>query len=303
MDKTNQVIGVFILGLLIVGLIGHLEMVQERSQIEAKRERTTELTQEREGLVKQIDTQSSKEAAVHGWLTALTQKIEPAEAEMSRLDAERERLENEEATLRARLRQAESSQGQALLAQSRQQDRLERLRRQIMEDFGLVEMEPTEGLVEQPPLPLGELVSTLPVVEVLPEGLEEEIHQIKAQIRRMGLVNPDAPQDYAETLDRYTFLTSQATDLEEAARSLREVIAELDEVMRTEFGSTFKAVAARFKENFTRVNFALSAKWQRNISNHTFLGDLPPPDDVSCSKESGQEAVCRWAIWLICANN
>jgi chromosome segregation protein len=97
------------------------------------------------------------------------------------------------------------------------------------------------------------MVSTVPVVEQVPEGLEEEIHQIKAQLRRMGSVNLNAPDEYAEVLDRYSFLTTQASDLDEAAHSLREVIAELDLIMRREFDRTFQAVATRFKENFTQL--------------------------------------------------
>jgi chromosome segregation protein len=147
---------------------------------------------------------------------------------------------------------------------------MDRLRQQIMDDFGLVEMVPTEGLAEQPPLPLGELVSALPAVESLPEGLEEEVHQIKAQLRRMGSVNPNAPDEYAEVMDRYSFLVGQTADLEEAASSLRQIISELDDVMRAEFQATFQQVAARFKDNFTQLFGGGSA--------HLVLTD---PDDIS----------------------
>jgi len=261
-----------------------LEALREQAdqlqvQVQAKRDRIAALEQERASLLEQIQAQTSKEAVVQGWLAGLSEKIEPAEAEVARLDAERERLEREEATLRAKLREAESSHAQAVLAQSRQEDRLERLRRQIVDDFGLVAMEPTQGMAEQPPLPLGEMVSALPPVDTLPEGLEEEIHQIKAQIRRMGLVNPNAPEEYAEVLDRYTFLTTQATDLEEAARSLREVIAELDEVMRREFLTTFEEVAARFQANFSELFGGGSARLV-----------LSDPEDVS---STGVDIVAR----------
>jgi chromosome segregation protein len=252
---------------------------QVESQIEAKRERLVALEEERASLVEQIAGQASREAAVQGWLGGLAQRIEPAEAEIARLEADRQGLEEGEATLRARLRQAESSHAQAVLAQSRQEDRLGRLRQQIVDDFGLVDMEPTQGLPEQPPLPLGELVSSLPAVETLPEGLEAEIHQLKAQMRRMGSVNPGAPEEYAETLDRYTFLTEQAADLEEAAGSLRKVISELDEVMQSEFQATFKAVAERFRQNFTQLFGGGAARLV-----------LTEADDVSCT---GVEIVAR----------
>ena len=252
---------------------------QLQTRIEAKSGRITDLQEEQTKLAAQIADRGAREAVIQNWLTALARRIEPAEAEVSRLEAEREHLVQEESSLRVRLRQVENSHAQALLAQSRQEDRLERLRTQIMDDFGLVEMEPMEGLPEQPPLPLGELVSALPVVESLPAGLEEEIHRVKAQMKRMRSLNPNAPDEYAEVLDRYTFLTTQAADLEEAARSLREVVAELDEVMRREFQATFKAIAARFEENFTKLFGGGTARLL-----------LTDPDDVS---RTGVEIVAR----------
>jgi chromosome segregation protein len=249
------------------------------TQIGAKRQRVDELDQEQSALAQQIASQTSERKVIEGWLASLNQKIAPAEAEESLLEEERESLEREETSLRAHLRAAESSLSEAMLAQNRQEDRLDRVRRQIMDDFGLVEMEPTEGLPEQPPLPLGEMVSSLPIVERLPDGLEEEIHQLKAQVRRMGAVNPTAPEEYAEVLDRYTFLTTQATDLEEAAHSLREVILELDEVMRSEFSETFELVALRFKENFTQL-----------FGGGTARLILTDPDNIS---QTGVEIVAR----------
>ena len=261
-----------------------LDSLQERQaqlqvQIKAKRERIVGLDGEQASLARQIGSQVSQETVIQGWLASLAQKLDPAEAEVAQLEAQREGLEKEESSFRARLREAENSHAQALLAFNRQEDQLERLRRQIMDDFGLVEMEPTEGLAEQPPLPLGEMVSSLPVVETLPEGLEDEIHQIKAQLRRMGAVNVSAPDEYAEVLDRHTFLTTQASDLEEAALSLREVVAELDELMQREFQETFRAVAERFKENFTQLFGGGSARLV-----------LTDPDNVTLT---GVEIVAR----------
>jgi chromosome segregation protein len=235
-------------------LDGLLEtQTQLQTQIEAKRQRIADLTEERESLAVQIRAQTTRGSVIRGWLAALAEKIDPAEAEVAHLETEREALEAEEVTLRARLRDAESNHAQALLTQSRQEDRLERIRQQIVDDFGLVEMEPVEGVPEQPPLPLAGLVSELPIVERLPAGLGEEIHHLKAQLRRMGSVNPHAPDEYGEAMDRYSFLTAQAADLEEAASGLREVVAELDEIMHREFQDTFEEVAGRFEGYFTRL--------------------------------------------------
>jgi len=63
-------------------------------------------------------------------------------------------------------------------------------------------------------------VSKLPTVEALPEGLEDEIKRLRGQLRRLGAINPDAPADYKELLERHTFLQEQSADLITASDSL-----------------------------------------------------------------------------------
>ncbi|MBN2360585.1 MAG: chromosome segregation protein SMC, partial [Deltaproteobacteria bacterium] len=188
----------------------HEQLVGE---IATRERRLAGLAQERDALAEQIREQAARESEIQEGLSRLSARIDPAEAELQSVEDRRAQLDVEENRLRAQLRQADSGYSQAALAHSRQQDRLDRLRRQIMDDFGLVDMEPTEGVAEQRPLPLGEMVSMLPAVASLPEGLEDEVHQIKAQLRRMGSVNPSAPEEYGEVLDRHTFLSAQAADL------------------------------------------------------------------------------------------
>ncbi len=224
-----------------------------RSQIEDKRKRMDSLAAERSTLAEHINTAVTREVVIKSWLSSLTQKIEPAETEVVRLESERDELAQEETAARTRLREAESRHAQAVLAVGQEEDRLHRLRRQIMDDFGLVEMEPMEGVPDQPPLPMVGMVSAVHGVESLPEGLEDEIHHIRAQINRMGSINPNAPAEYAEAKQRSDFLTEQAADLEEAAGRLRAVIAELDEVIHREFERAFQAAAARFSDNFTEL--------------------------------------------------
>jgi chromosome segregation protein len=93
-------------------------------------------------------------------------------------------------------------------------------------------------------------LASLSSSEEPPPGLEEEIEQLRAQIKHIGPVNLDAPTEYREVMERYTFLTAQAGDLEEAAGDLRQVIGELDELMEKDFSETFETVRAGFKEYF-----------------------------------------------------
>jgi chromosome segregation protein len=72
-------------------------------------------------------------------------------------------------------------------------------------------------------------------------------------LRRMGPVNPEAHSEYLEVKQRYSFLTEQVADLQKAEQDIRQAISELDELMEREFHKTFEAVAAEFREIFTRL--------------------------------------------------
>ncbi|MDP3449990.1 MAG: AAA family ATPase, partial [Anaerolineaceae bacterium] len=87
----------------------------------------------------------------------------------------------------------------------------------------------------------------------IPQGLEDSINRQRALMRRMGAINPDAKLEYNEVKERFDYLTNQMADLRKADEDLRQIICELDDLMRTEFRKTFNAVAAEFKVMFTRL--------------------------------------------------
>jgi len=97
------------------------------------------------------------------------------------------------------------------------------------------------------------MVEQLPSVSELAPDLEENMTHQRAQLRRMGAVNPEAQQEYKSVKERHTFLTIQVEDLRKAEADLRQVIAELDELTRREFQKTFDAVAEEFHVIFHRL--------------------------------------------------
>jgi chromosome segregation protein len=96
-------------------------------------------------------------------------------------------------------------------------------------------------------------VQQLPVIEEIEPELEQSINNKRAQLRRIGPINPDADEEYKSVRERHEFISNQMEDLKKADQDLREVIAELDELMQREFRKTFDAVAAEFKIMFTRL--------------------------------------------------
>jgi chromosome segregation protein len=196
-------------------------------------------------------------------IAALAARIDPAEARVAELEAQQRQLETAERNLREQLRHGQMRQSQADLAHQRAHDELAHLRAEIEKDLGLVELTktldetedaPAAELVDsQPPLPIDDMVTRLPLVVELPEGLDADVRNLRAQLGRLGPVNMDALAEYNEVEARYNFLTTQATDLEHAVASLQEIIAELDQVMEREFLATFKAIAGRFKDEFSNL--------------------------------------------------
>ncbi|MDW8068523.1 MAG: AAA family ATPase [Anaerolineae bacterium] len=224
-----------------------------RRELEARRARLNELARERRAVAERLEALRQETARHEEALREARARIGPAEEELNRLSAEQDAVEAEERRISARIRQAEERLNAARLEVSRTQDRLTRLQERIQEDLGLVDLEVRGPVRLQQPLPLGSLVTSLPVVEVLPEGLEEEIQRLKARLRQLGPINPGAPQEYAEVNERYRFLSEQVADLETASARLRAVVADLDRMMEQAFRETFEAVAQAFEENFTRL--------------------------------------------------
>jgi len=224
-----------------------------RREIEARRARLADVRRERETVGKRLEALQQETGRYEEALRETRARIGPAEEELSRLAAEQEAAEADERRVSARIRQAEEGWNAARLEVSRAQDRLTRLQERIQEDLGLVDLEVRGPVRLQQPLPLEPLVTSLPIVEVLPEGLEEEIHRLKARLRQLGPINPGAPQEYAEVSERHRFLSEQVADLEAASARLRAVIADLDQMMERAFRETFEAVAQAFEENFTRL--------------------------------------------------
>jgi chromosome segregation protein len=210
-----------------------------------------ELEAESAAIAARIEELRAEASRLETQLSQAREHIQPAEDELARLGKGLAVLEEQERLARDRSHDSEARHGHAQLEVARCQDELKLLAERIEEDLGLVELELADSVTAQTPLPLRPVVSELPIVKDLPQGLEEEIHRLKAHLRRLGGVNPNAPEDYAEVKERHEFLTEQSADLEAASEKLHGVVAELDELMETNFRETFDAVAARFEETFT----------------------------------------------------
>lgn len=194
-------------------------------------------------------------------LLPLEQSLKQAESLYDQHLRLEEKLQKENA-----LRERQFAQVQHEL--NRKIERLEILKERIEDDFGLVEFENKHDNSGQTPLPYQDMViESLPIHQELSEGLGESIKNLKAQIRRVGSVNPEAQSEYTEVQDRFNFLQNQVNDLESASQDLHAVIKELDEIMQREFLTTYRAVSLEFTKMFNRLFNGGSARLKISDEN------------------------------------
>jgi chromosome segregation protein len=187
-------------------------------------------------------------------------EIAPEEIVLAKLEEEHNTAQAEFQAFQIKLSAAEKAFAQSQIDVTRNKDQLEILRKQIEDDFGLVAFDYCDQIQGQTPLPLGDWVDKLPIIESLPPEMEEQITRQKAFLYRMGSINPESITEYKTVNERYLFLKTQKNDLEKAAGDLRKVINELDEMMKNAFQKTFEKVQIEFATMFTRLFNGGSAK-------------------------------------------
>ncbi len=90
-------------------------------------------------------------------------------------------------------------------------------------------------------------------LEISLDEARSEVVKYRNIIKNIGMVNIQAIEDYKRVNERYTFLTSQRDDLNNAKDTLLEIISEMDEVMIEEFKTTFENVRVEFKKVFKEL--------------------------------------------------
>ena len=230
------------------------------AQLVAQQERSKELEEQFQWIELEKTELGKQEGSVGEEIAAIQSQIVPAESELAKTDAQLTQLQTAETLALQALSAAERAHTQAQIALGRQQETLESLRSRIEDDFGLVAFQYEAEVTGPTPLPLGELVEQLPVVDSLPPDLEETLKAQRAQIRRLGSVNPEAQNEFLQVKERVESMTEQVKDLRTAEVDLKKVIAELDLLMEKEFRTTFDKVAAEFRDIFARLFNGGSAK-------------------------------------------
>ena len=203
----------------------------------------------------------------------LQEQIAPLRTRRQELQQNLQEIEGSVVEQQRQTHNLETAFTRAQVAAGQHENLIEGLRERIKADVGLVALTSTdEDQAEQSPLPLEGIVEQLPSVSELPDDIERNIQDYRAQMQRMGAINPDAPTEFAETEERFQFLTEQVEDLTITEKQLRDVIAELDEL-----------TSRAFAETVHRVNQIFGGTFSQLFGGGTAELILTEPDDLTVS--------------------
>ena len=86
-------------------------------------------------------------------------------------------------------------------------------------------------------------------IESVPKA-SRRIAELKRSISGLGNVNVGAIEEFQRVNERYTYLTSQRDDVQQAKGELAGVIGEITREMTAIFSEQFRLIAASFRETF-----------------------------------------------------
>ncbi|MCB9445496.1 MAG: AAA family ATPase [Ardenticatenaceae bacterium] len=220
-------------------------------QIARLKERQAALQQQLQQL--SLTDEEVSASQLQAQLDKLDTQLEPLQGQIHQERKQLAGLEDAILAIQKQTHDRETQHTQTQIAFSQQQNRMEAMQERIKADLGLVSLSYDEDQTGPTPLPMGELVEQLPIVDELPGDIEETIQNYRGQMQRMGAINPDAPEEYEETQERHDFLTQQVEDLNQTESQLREVIAELDDLTSRAFAATVEKVNSVFGDIFTQL--------------------------------------------------
>ena len=80
-----------------------------------------------------------------------------------------------------------------------------------------------------------------------------KVSSYKRQIKELGPINHEAPEEYDRISGRYEFLLGQQEDLVKAENTLLDIIREMDQVMEINFKKAFEIINENFDKTFKEL--------------------------------------------------
>lgn len=90
-------------------------------------------------------------------------------------------------------------------------------------------------------------------LEIEPELAREKVNLYRGNIKRIGMVNLAAIEEFERVNTRYEFLCKQRDDLMNAQDTLLDIMREMDEVIQEEFNNAYESINREFTKVFKEL--------------------------------------------------
>ncbi len=227
------------------------------SQLEARRLQAKNLDLEASAIEERIQKHEHELAALHQEQARQDEEVAPDYDELQRFENRERQVQQELDDAREEFFRIERARLDSDAELARARELVEALRTEMgREGLGpdpegnVISLDDAEAASET----VETEVQSTPVRgsgDVDVDALRKEIESVRKQIRRLGPINAEAPEDYRESKERHEFLTGQMSDLAEAEQQLNEAISELSEEINARFSATFEQVNQAFGEYFS----------------------------------------------------
>ena len=98
-----------------------------------------------------------------------------------------------------------------------------------------------------------EYAKTHYILEIDSSLARNKVSSLKRQIKELGPINHEAPEEYERVSGRYEFLLQQQQDLIKAENTLLDIIKEMDQVMEFNFKKSFDVINENFDKTFKEL--------------------------------------------------
>jgi len=105
-------------------------------------------------------------------------------------------------------------------------------------------------------------------ITAVPAVLREKLAASRLKMKELGSVNLMAPEEFAETKQRYDFLNNQMADLEKARKDLEDLTSEIRQESSQLFLETYNRIRKNFHNMFRRLFGGGRAELKLSDPNH-----------------------------------
>ena len=214
------------------------EKEEYQAELTEKRKKIEELSDKNESLRDDIEFKNEQIQQEKDHLLKFSEEGEEIKKKKEEIEAEFHKHQEEQNIAHEKLTELESSKTQMSANAETVENEIASFSSEMWEQYEMSYSDAAEAVGE------------------IPEDISETkktVTTLKNKLKNMGAVNVDAIKEYEEVNERYTFLSTQKADLENAKTSLTNLIDDMQKIMKKEFKEKFEIITERFRDTFKEL--------------------------------------------------